>query len=267
MLGTVECWWGRDEMVFQDPYFHAFRRKLAATPYEEARRRLTTQLHAAARVVPRQPHLDEEEVEQRERWLFQEGLTLYLPILRTIFRAIAHEVEAGLIDPEELDAEELAFATYQRALEELRQLPHLPRDRFAWLRHLARDTVHRAALERHSQRHQPTEVSAPQAEHHPPTQPVLARLEEAFRDPDLPFPDELLQDVTARQIPDSLLARLPEQWREIYLLSALDRWNDEQIAAVTGLLPDEVRAIVHATARFLHAWLHELASQTSQTEE
>ncbi|MCX2726297.1 hypothetical protein OO015_02170 [Thermomicrobium sp. 4228-Ro] len=255
-------------MVFQDPYFHAFRRKLAATPYEEARRRLTTQLQAAARTIARPPHLSADEIEQRERWLYREGLDLYLPILRTVYRAIAREVAAGLVEPEDLDAEELAFATYQRALDEIRRLPHLPRDRFAWLRHLARDTVHRVALERHSQRHRPSETRTPPApqEHRPPSQPVLARLEAVFGDPDLPLPDDLLQDEAARRILDSLLERLPDQWRELYLLSVLDRWDDERIAAVTGLLPDEVRAIVRATARFLHAWLHELASEQAPRE-
>jgi RNA polymerase sigma factor (sigma-70 family) len=210
--------------------------------------------------------LSDEEIERGEHWLYEKGLDLYLPVLRTIYRAIEREVEAGLVELGELDAEELAFATYQRALAELRQLPQLPRDLFGWLRHLARNTVHRAALDRHSQRHRPAETSAPPEAHRPLTQPLFARLEAVFRDPDLPFPDDLLEDEAARRILDSLLARLPEQWREIYLLSALDRWSDEQIATVTGLLPDEVHTLVHATARFLHSWLHELASQRSTQE-
>ncbi|MCX7622583.1 MAG: hypothetical protein RMK01_10590 [Thermomicrobium sp.] len=254
-------------MVFQDPYFHAFRRQLESRPYEEARRRLTTQLQNSARLAPRPPHLTEEELERRERWLYEEGLDLYLPVLRSIYRAIAREVENGLIEPGDLDPEELAFATYQRALAELRQLPHLPRDRFAWLRHLARDTVHRAALERHSQRHRPTEAAVPSEPHRPLDQPILARLDAALTDPDLPWPDELVEDATVRHLLDSLLERLPEQWREIYLLAALDRWSEERIAAATGLLPDEVHAILRATARFLHAWLHQLAGERSAAEE
>ncbi len=254
-------------MVFQDPYFHALRRQMAAMPYEEARRRLTTQLRDTARHVPRSPHLSPETIEERERWLFQEGLDLYLPILRAVYRAIAHEVAAGLIEPDELDAEELAFATYQRAAAEIRTLPQLPRDRFAWLRHLAKDTVHRAALERHAQRHRGETRVQETTVHRPIAQPLLARLEAVLTAPDVPWPEELLDDETARRLLDSWLERLPERWREIYLLFALDRWDDERIAAQTGLLPDEVRAIVRATAHFLHEWLHEMAGEPSTEEQ
>jgi len=121
-------------VVFQDPYFHALRRRLQAAPDDEARRRLTARLAETTPHPPRPPHLTPDEIAQREQWPYREGLDLYLPILRTVLRAIAREVEAGLVEPTELDLEEVTFATYQRARSELRELPQLPRDRFAWLR-------------------------------------------------------------------------------------------------------------------------------------
>ncbi|MDW7982861.1 MAG: hypothetical protein RMH81_08625 [Thermomicrobium sp.] len=255
-------------MVFQDPYFHALRHRLTATPYETYRRQFTARLRATVPPEPGPPHLAPAEIERREQWLYEKGLELYLPVLRTILRAIGREVEAGLIQPGELDPEELAFATYQRALEHLRRLPQLPRDRFAWLRHLARDTVHRAALARHSEHHRPTpapSTTAPGAARVPPG--PLARLAAALADADLPLPDDIVDDPDARRVLDQLLDRLPERWEAVYLLSALDRWTDDEIAAVTGLLPDEVRAIVHATARFLRAWIEELSQTAVEAEE
>ncbi len=256
-------------MVFQDPYFHALRRRLQAAPYDEARRRLTARLAETAPHPPRPPHLTPDEIAQREQWLYREGLDLYLPILRTVLRAIAREVEAGLVEPTELDPEELTFATYQRARSELRELPQLPRDRFAWLRRLAHDTVHRAALARHAERHRGTASEPTEHPEAPPAelQGTAARLAAALADPDLPLPDDLLADPETRRLLDQLLDRLPEQWRETYLLSALDRWSDEQIAAVTGLLPDEVRALVHATVRLLRAWLEESTVQPTRPKE
>lgn len=254
-------------MVFQDPYFHALRRRLEATPYEKFRRQFTERLHAAVAPKPRPPHLSVEEIEERERWLYKEGLDLYLPVLRTILGALGREIEAGLITQGELDPEALAFATYQRTLEELRLLPQLPRDRFAWLRHLARDTVHRAALAQHSLHHHPMPAATAVSTLPPVPQPTIARLESALADPDLPLPDEVIDDPEARRVLDHLLDRLPERWREIYLLAALDRWSDDEIAAITGLLPDEVRAIVHATVRFLRAWIEEIATEAAESKE
>ncbi len=254
-------------MVFQDPYFHALRRRLEATPYEKFRQQLTERLRTAVAPKPRPPHLSAEEIEERERWLYKEGLDLYLPVLRTILRAIRREIEAGLITQGELDPEALAFTTYQRALEELRLLPQLPRDRFAWLRHLARDTVHRAALEQHSLRHHPLPATTTATALPPLPQPTIMRLHSALADPDLPLPDEVIDDPEARRALDAFLERLPERWREIYLLAALDRWSDEEIAAITGLLPDEVRAIVHATVRFLRAWIEELTTAATEPGE
>ncbi len=256
-------------MVFQDPYFHALRRRLQAAPYEEARRRLTERLAETTPRPPGPPHLTPDEIAEREKWLYRESLDLYLPILRTVLRAIAREVEAGLVEPSELDPEELTFATYQRARSELLERPQLPRDRFAWLRRLALDTVHRAALARHAERHRGTASELAERTEAPPVelQGTAARLITALADPDLPLPDDLLADPAIRRLLDQLLDRLPEQWREIYLLSALDRWSDEQIAAVTGLLPDEVRALVHATARLLRAWLEESTTRPTRSKE
>lgn len=161
-------------------------------------------------------------------------------------------VESGKLDPEQH-----AMATYETARAELRSLQHLLRDRFAWLRRLARKVVHQAALARHGERHAAAPLPSPPSLTAPIPVEGATRLYQALADPDLPLPDDLLEDPSIRSILDQLLNRLPAQWHEIYLLAALDRWNDEQIAAVSGLPPDEISTIIHATARFLRAWLEE----------
>lgn len=181
-------------MVFQEPDFHAFRR-----------RRLAARLQAPA-IHPHLPRLPKEELAARERWLFSEGLELYFPVLRTVLRTLAREVERGIIEPGELDQEELAFVTFRRAIEDIRRLPALPRDRFARLCHLVRDTVHQAAVARHSARHgapaspPPSEAETQLEQPSGRVDPERGRWREALNHPNLPVPEDLITDTTVRSI-------------------------------------------------------------------
>lgn len=245
-------------MVFQDPYFHAQQRQREAFRYEQARRQLAATLAERARSFRGQgpPELSEAEREERQRWVIEDGLDLYLPLLRYIVRRIDRHVKEALVEPGELAPEELAVDTYQLALQRVLELPQRP-ELFDWLRQLAREVVRTAALQCHAQRHEAQPVTEPQPAPAAAVAGMLKELIDALARPDTPLPDDVLAHPDLRRALDPVLARLPERWQEMFLLSALDRWPDDRIAAVEGLLPDEVRAIVRASSLFLRDWLLE----------
>jgi len=71
-----------------------------------------------------------------------------------------------------------------------------------------------------------------------------ADLIDALSEPDVPLPAELVTRKEVWLALDPLLARLPERWQEIFLLSAIDRSPDDRTADLEGRSAEAVRAIV-----------------------
>src|SRR5690606_33486875 len=49
----------------------------------------------------------------------------------------------------------------------------------------------------------------------------------------------------------------PEQWREVFLMKAVDGWHPDDIAAYEGLDPQQVTWQVAMSREFLRSWIDE----------
>jgi Sigma-70, region 4. len=84
----------------------------------------------------------------------------------------------------------------------------------------------------------------------------VVRLIDVLADPTADIPEDVVLAEETQQILDEALERLPESWREIFLLKA-DGWSDEQIALAEGVPVERVPRIIEASRQFLADLLRE----------
>jgi RNA polymerase sigma factor (sigma-70 family) len=84
----------------------------------------------------------------------------------------------------------------------------------------------------------------------------VVRLINVLADPTADIPEDVVLAEETQQILDEALERLPESWREIFLLK-VDGWSDEQIALAEGVPVERVPQIIEASRQFLADHLRE----------
>jgi RNA polymerase sigma factor (sigma-70 family) len=84
----------------------------------------------------------------------------------------------------------------------------------------------------------------------------VVRLIDVLADPTADIPEDVVLAEETQQILDEALERLPESWREIFLLK-VDGWSDEQIALAEGVPVERVPQIIEASRQFLADLLRE----------
>jgi RNA polymerase sigma factor (sigma-70 family) len=84
----------------------------------------------------------------------------------------------------------------------------------------------------------------------------VVRLIDVLADPTADIPEDVVLAEETQQILDEALERLPESWREIFLLK-VDGWSDEQIALAEGVPVERVPRIIEASRQFLADLLRE----------
>jgi RNA polymerase sigma factor (sigma-70 family) len=177
------------------------------------------------------------------------------PLRRFVRRELARAVALGTVPPGVLDELELVDTVLVRALQHAREAPQ--DGLFRWLRRLARRVMRstveaeRRRLEHERSLDEPVAVLGEEW----PDQVV--RLIDLLADPTAELPEELLLTQETRSLLDQALDRLPEQWREVFLLRAVDRWDDATIASAEGMPVDQVRSIVEISRAFLAEALRE----------
>lgn len=232
-------------------------REDAAFGYEEAKRRLTQSLRAqAARLAERERERAEAEAREARRAELIEQMAVYFgPLTRYVQMELSRREQEGSIPAGAISASDVVSATYATAVNLVDHAPAGP-GLYRWLRELA----HVELLEK-------ADVIAKAGVHAPPApagastapgeQPQTERLLDLLSAQQVALPEDLLEHEATRRLLMRTLERLPERWREIFLLSVVDHWDAQAIALAEAVEASEVGPIVDASRRIMREWLRE----------
>ncbi len=219
-------------------------------PMESERERLL------ARIQEHLRRLEEEGAEARTRreWLVQQFLDHYRPLRRFVRREIGRYVAFGVIPSGVLNDEDVTDTVLVRALQHWREAPE--RGLFRWLRRTARRTVRQLVEQERRRIEHERSLEEPVGYQGDEWPDQVVRLIDILADPKADIPEEVVLAEETQRILDEALDRLPETWREVFLLK-VDGWTNEQIAVAEGLPADQVGRIVEASRAFLADLLRE----------
>ncbi len=184
-------------------------------------------------------------------------------------REIAILLATGDLDPARADVADVIDAAVVRAVEEWEERP--PEISLElWLWSLVREEILRLVAESRARR------AARSLEEDVPETPeeievstlgdeILdfwqpdedLRLEDVVDDPTLPLPEEVAERDELGRVAVRILAGLPREWRESFLLYAADGRSPEEISWLTGQSVEEVRQNIREARSFLRAKLLE----------
>lgn len=226
-----------------------------AYQYEAARRQLARALteYSADLGTPGAP----QELGRRRNEIIETGMAFFGPLRRFVQHEVRRWADMDGFDITDVPVDDVVAAIYLQAVDQAAEAPQA-RAFYTWLRRIARREVRAALLEQ--ERLNRLEVSLQQ-----PVQTVgewpdrALRLIAVLADPTALPPDEIIIGDDEAAVLDRLLGKLPERWREIFLLRVIDGWDVEEVATAEGIAAENVRAIVRHSRAFLGAWLLENA--------
>lgn len=224
----------------------------------EARQRLLERLHAEieAEVVGGEQSPNKAKVAE-QRKVFAARLVEHIrPLRRFVRRELGRWVALGAIPPNTLSEDELVDMVFVRALQHAQEAPQ--QGLFRWLRRLARRVIRNSIdAERRRIEHERSleEPVATLGEEWPDQ---VVRLIDILADPHAELPEDLLLAQETQAVLDQALDRLPELWREVFLMRTVDGWDDRSIAEAEGIPVEQVRSIVEISRAFLAEALREL---------
>lgn len=225
--------------------------------YEDARRQLARALAELSHDLGLEVS-DEQAaaaLAARRASVIEEGLRFFGPLRRFV----RHEIERWT-DPIDIDAgavsiDDVVAATYVAAVDNADSAPNA-RAFYTWLRRIARREARAAVLEQDELRRMEVSLYEPAATVHLGGWPDhVVRLVSILADPNARLPEEELERAETWEALRSLFRKMPEQWREVFLLSAVDGWSDEEIAEAEGIEAQAVRATTESARAFLREWL------------
>jgi len=153
-----------------------------------------------------------------------------------------------------LNDEDVTDTVLVRALQHWREAPE--RGLFRWLRRTARRTVRQLVEQERRRIEHERSLEEPVGYQGDEWPDQVVRLIDILADPKAEIPEEVVLAEETQRILDEALDRLPETWREVFLLK-VDGWTNEQIAVAEGLPADQVGRIVEASRAFLADLLRE----------
>lgn len=229
-----------------------------ATKYEAARRQLARALAEYAADLPAPVSRD---LARRRNEVIETGLTFFGPLRRFVHHEVAHWRAVDGFELEDAPVDDIVATIYLAAVESADEAPNA-RAFYTWLRRIGRREVRTALLEQ--ERLNRVEVSL-----HQPVRTVgewpdrVLQLIAVLADPTAELPDATLIAEEDTAVLNALLRKLPERWREVFLLRVVDGWEPDAIADAEGIAAGDVRAIVESSRTFLRDWLEENATVTA----
>lgn len=230
----------------------------AAKSYEDARRQLSRALTEFSDDLANdavEPHTT-IQLAARRAAVIEEGLRFFGPLRRFIQHEIERWTDPTAIDADLFSIDDIVASTYLSAVNQADAAPEA-RAFYTWLRRIARREAREAVLEQEAHYRIEQSLYAPVAtvstvgewpDH-------VVRLISILADPRAQLPEDIL---IQRETWDALrvvLQKLPEQWREVFLLSVVDGWSDAEIATAEGIEVRTVRSTVESSRAFLRDWL------------
>lgn len=178
----------------------------------------------------------------------------YRPLRRFVRRELGRYSAFGVIPLGLLNDQEITDSALIRVLQRWQEAPE--RGIYRWLRRTARRVVrHFVEQERRRLEHERS-LEEPIGYRGDEWPEEVVRLIDILADATAEIPEEVVTRAETQRILDEALDRLPETWREVFLLK-VDGWPDEQIAQAEGLPVYQVGRIVEASRAFLADWLRE----------
>ncbi len=145
---------------------------------------------------------------------------------------------------------------FVRALQNAQDAPQ--QGLFRWLRRLARQVIRtsidaeRRRIEHERSLEEPVAILGEEW----PDQVV--RLIDILADPHAELPEDLLLTHETQALLEQALDRLPELWREVFLMRTVDGWNEDIVAEAEGIPVEQVRSIVEISRAFLAEALRDM---------
>lgn len=244
-------------MVPQDPGTRVHRSPDASFENEQARQTLaqTLQDHAASLNDRESGHGEAAVHQQRRQQIIDDEIKLIGQLTRYVRNEVKGWEEQGKASAGRLSVSDIVADTCVAALDQIDQAP-TGRGFYHWLRGIARHTSV-AALQRIREReHHERSLDKPFVMMHGPD-PVQVRLIDILADPNAVLPEEVLEQEDLWRQLNNVLTKLPEHWREVFLLRAIDGWSYDEIADAEGIDHPEVRSIVNSSRTFLQESLRD----------
>ena len=227
--------------------------------YELARQRLTGELgdrvNALVGVGPHELVPLHAGYDQRAA-VIESGLTLIVPLRRFVERELLAWVDPQLIEARTIEVDDIVADVYLQAVEQAETAP-VARAFYTWLRRIARRQVRNAvlALDERAAREQSIYVRVEPVDEEWPED--VGRLIDMLADPNAVMPEDLALRQDIQMSINRVLIKLPEQWREIFLMRVVDDWTQAEISNAEGIDAQEVAWKIAMTREFLRSWLEE----------
>jgi RNA polymerase sigma factor (sigma-70 family) len=183
-----------------------------------------------------------------------QSVELHKSLGRFVSAEIAFWIDHGAIESNLLDADDILSTTYLKALEQQDSAPG-GRGLYPWLRRIAKSEIKRSAIRKSTRSATEVSLEEPVLEWGPGWPDRTKRLRDVLHDERSKTPQQVVEDQELKRSVDRVLRRLPETWREIYLLSTVDEWSDVDIARIESLETERVRWILDASQAFLAEWV------------
>lgn len=227
--------------------------------YETARQRLTGELgdrvHALVGVGPSALAPVEASYEQRAA-VIEAGLDLITPLRRFVEGELQMWIDPGLIDRRAIEPDDIVANVYLEAVEQADSVP-VARAFYTWLRRIARREVRAAVLALDERAERETSIYGMVVDEDEDWPDEINQLIDLLADPAAILPDEFVEREEIHAVYARVLARLPEQWREVFLMKVVDGWNSDEISNIEGIDRSQVDAKVEMSREFLRSWLED----------
>jgi RNA polymerase sigma factor (sigma-70 family) len=224
--------------------------------YELARQRLAVALaERIAELDLAQPDSGRARyLAERRKAVIDEGFRFVGPLSRYIRAELARWSDDLSEESDVAPTDDIIAATYLAALDEAETAPPV-RAFYTWLRRIARREIRALVVNESERRRRERSLETPIASVGREWPDRAIRLLDVLADPIQPLPEQIIVDEEQQAVLNVALARLPERWREVFLLRVVDGWSEEEVAAAEGLDAWDVRLIVNGCRTFVREWL------------
>ncbi|MBI4496275.1 MAG: sigma-70 family RNA polymerase sigma factor [Chloroflexi bacterium] len=183
-----------------------------------------------------------------DRRAFSEFVRANFQLLRRyVQRRLRYYQALGMVQRGDLALEDVVNEAVVVALRRLGEKSP-SRGFYPWFRRVADTVLRRQAQRSAARRHRLVSLEEPVGLTEE-GEPI--RLQDILPDPQAVFPAEALERHEVQQALDQALQRLPDEWREAFLLSSVDGYALAQIAALEGRPPEVIREDIRLAREFL----------------
>jgi RNA polymerase sigma-70 factor (ECF subfamily) len=226
----------------------------STTQYEAARRQLNRALQEYVDDLGSEtpPGSSAIELARQRAIVIERGLQFFGPLRRFVRQEYTLWAGASSDEP---PVDDLVAAIYLAAVDNAEDAPSA-RAFYLWLRRIGRREIRAAIIDRERIEAMERSLESPVATVGEWPDHVI-RLINVLADPSAVIPEDLLEQEDSRRMVEALLARLPERWREVFLLRVVDGWTVEAIAAAEQIEAGDVRALIESSRMALRSWLED----------